>query len=47
MNEAHELFLQINHLSANPTKWPNTQTIRRQIANELLECVWPLYEIGA
>ena len=24
MNEAHELFLQINPLSANPTKWPNT-----------------------
>ena len=27
----------------NPTKWPNTQTIRRQIADELFECVWPLY----
>ena len=23
----------------NPTKWPNTQTIRRQIADELFECV--------
>ena len=25
----------------------HTQTIRPQIADELLECVWPLYEIGA
>ena len=24
MNEVHELFLQINPLSANPTKWSNT-----------------------
>ena len=23
------------------------QTIRRQIANELFECVWPFCEIGA
>ena len=25
----------------------HTQTIRRQIADELFECVWPLYGIGA
>ena len=24
-----------------------TQTIRRQIPNELFECVWPFCEIGA
>ena len=24
----------------------HTQTIRRQIADELLECVWPFCEIG-
>ena len=24
-----------------------TQTIRRQIADELFECVWPFCEIGA
>ena len=28
-----------NPLSTNPTKWSNTQTIRRQIADELFECV--------
>ena len=25
----------------------HTQTIRRQIAGELFECVWPFYEIDA
>ena len=25
----------------------NTQAIRRQIADELFECVWPLCETGA
>ena len=25
----------------------HTQTIRRQFVNELFECVWPFYEIGA
>ena len=25
----------------------HTQTIRRQIAGELFECVWPFCEIGA
>ena len=29
----------LNPLSASPTKWPNTQTIRRQIADELFEYV--------
>ena len=32
----------LNPLSANPTKMvKNTQTIRRKIADELFECVWP------
>ena len=25
----------------------HTQTIRRQIADELFECVWPFFGIGA
>ena len=25
----------------------DTQTIRRQIADEFFECVWPFFEIGA
>ena len=25
----------------------HTQTIRREIADELFECVWPFYGIGA
>ena len=30
----------VNPLNANPTKWPNTQTIQtKQIADELFECV--------
>ena len=29
----------INLLSTNPTKWSNTQTIRREFADELFECV--------
>ena len=37
----------LNPLSANPTKWSNTQTIRRKIADELFESVWSFYEIGA
>ena len=24
----------------------HTQTIRRQIADELFECVWPFYDFG-
>ena len=35
-----------NPLSAIPQNG-QTQTIRRQIADELFECVWPFYEIGA
>ena len=31
---------QINPLSANPTKWSNTQTIRRQIAWVCLTILW-------
>ena len=29
----------LNPLSANFTKWSNTQTIRRKIVDELFECV--------
>ena len=29
----------VDSLSANFTKWSNTQTIRRQFADELFECV--------
>ena len=29
----------LNPLSANITKWSNTQTIHRQFADELFECV--------
>ena len=37
-----------NRLSANFTKMvKHTQTIRRQIADELFECVWSFCEIGA
>ena len=39
--------VRLNPLSANLTKWPDTQTIRRQIADELFERVWPFCEIGA
>ena len=31
--------LYLNPSSVNPTKWSNTETIRRQIADELFECV--------
>ena len=35
-------------LSTNITKWlKHTQTMRRQIADELFECVWPFCGIGA
>ena len=40
--------LLLNPLSANRRKWSNTlKTIRRQIAHELFECVWPFRGIGA
>ena len=32
---------EINALSVNPTKWQTHSTMRRQIADELFECVWP------
>ena len=36
-----------NPLSANPTKWPNTQTkIHEQIVDKLFEHVWPLCEVA-
>ena len=41
------LFLKSNSLSANPTEWSNTQTIRRQISDKLFECVWPFCGVGA
>ena len=34
-----KITLFFNPLNANPTKWPNTQTIHWQIADELFECV--------
>ena len=37
----------INPLNANTTNWPNTQTIRRQFADELFECVWPFCDVDA
>ena len=40
-------ILIINPLNANFTKMvKHTQTIRRQIADELFECVWPFCGIG-
>ena len=36
-----------NPISTNFTKWPNTQTIRRQFADELFECVWQFCQIDA
>ena len=36
MSNFTEIF---NPIIANPSKWSNTQTIRRQIADELFECV--------
>ena len=40
-------FILINPLSANSTKRSNTQTIRRQFADELFECVGAFCGIGA
>ena len=38
------LLENINPLSANPTKWPNTlKQFVGKIADELFECAWPLY----
>ena len=44
---AQSTFPDFNPFSANPTKWSNTQTIRRKYADELFECVWLFCEIGA
>ena len=38
-------FLTLKRQSHKMAK--HTQTIRRQIADELFESVWPFYEIGA
>ena len=46
-HEEYFFNLIFNSLNANPTKWSNTETIRRQFADELFECVWPFSEIGA
>ena len=40
-------MLDINPLNVNFTKWSNTQTIRRQFADELFGCVWPFCGIKA
>ena len=45
--EIHLELYRFSLLSANPTKWPNTQTIRRLTADELFECVWPFCGVGA
>ena len=37
----------LNSLSANATKLSYTQTIRRQIANELFDYVWPFCGVVA
>ena len=37
--EIHLELYRFSLLSANPTKWPNTQTSRRLTADELFECV--------
>ena len=34
----------VNPLSTNPTKWSNTQTMRRQFADELFECLTILWD---
>ena len=39
-------FPLILYFVAKPTKWSNTQTIRRQIADKLFECVWPFCGVG-
>ena len=45
--EKKAYYNNINPLSANITKWSNTlKTIRRQIADELFEYVWPFCGIG-
>ena len=42
-----QIWIFINPLSANPTKWSNTQAIRRKFSDELFECVWQFCGIGA
>ena len=45
--------MNINPLSANPTKWSNTlnqfadEYTLNTLADELFECVWPICEIGS
>ena len=41
------VIISFNPLSANFTKWSNTQTIRWKTADDLFECVWPFCGIGA
>ena len=48
MMKFEKVYWYLNHLSANPTKWLNRlKTVRREIADELFECVWPFYVVGA
>ena len=47
VNDFENNIITLSPLSGNPTKWSNTQTIRRQIVDELFECVWPFCGIGA
>ena len=39
--------VKINPLSANPTKWSNTQMVFLQFADKLFECDWPFCGVGA
>ena len=41
----HEISLPFKRQSHKMVK--HTQTVRRQIADELFECIWPFYGIGA
>ena len=44
----NEVCLEIWPFKGQPHKMvKHTQTIRRQFAEELFECVWPFCEIGA
>ena len=47
VNDFENNIITLSPLSGNPTKWSNTQTIRRQTADELFECDWPFCGIGA
>ena len=39
--------IDLNPLSANPTKWSNTLNNSSAVADELFECVWPFCGVDA